>query len=309
MRLESPSISNETVADFPVASVDHAPTFHLDGPTRALDRRVNAFRADIADISLAGTLFAPHYAAPMLRNCSASSVMMRSAPADTSEAVSQLLAGEGFALLDILGDWAWGYSVHDHYVGYVEAAALGVRFIPTHRVIARTALVFAGNSIKAPMIARLPFGALISGDEQEAFLATDAGFVHGRHVCGVEHRVSDPVTIAELLIGMPYLWGGRGAGGIDCSGLVQVALAAAGIPCPRDTDQIRTQCGRDIPEDATLRRGDIISFPGHVGLMVDGERLIHANAHWMAVTIEPLADVVARLAPNHDRPILARRRL
>jgi cell wall-associated NlpC family hydrolase len=223
--------------------------------------------------------------------------------------VSQLLGGEGFALLDILGDWAWGYSVHDHYVGYIEAAALGPPIVPTHRITAREALVFAEASIKSPKLATLPFGALVGGDEQGSFLTTDAGFVHRRHVGRIDQLASDPVAVAEQLIGMPYLWGGRGADGIDCSGLVQIALAAAGMSCPRDTDQIRAQCGRDIPEDAPLRRGDVISFPGHVGLMVDAERLIHANAHWMAVTIEPLADVVARLAPNHDRPILARRRL
>jgi hypothetical protein len=309
MRLESPSISNEAVADFSVAPVDRVATFHLDGPTRKLDRRVHAFRPDIADVSLAGTLFAPHYAAPMARGCHSSAVMMRSAPDSASEAVSQLLAGEGFALLDILGDWAWGYSIHDHYVGYVEAAALGASITPTHRITARDALIFAEASIKAPVLATLPFGAWVKGEEQGLFLATDAGFVHRRHVGRADLPVSDPVTIAERLIDMPYLWGGRGAGGIDCSGLVQVALGAAGIPCPRDTDQIRAQCGRDIPDSAPSRRGDIISFPGHVGLMVDDERLIHANAHWMAVTVEPLADVVARLAQNHDRPILARRRL
>jgi cell wall-associated NlpC family hydrolase len=115
--------------------------------------------------------------------------------------------------------------------------------------------------------------------------------------------------VAESLIGMPYLWGGRGDGGVDCSGLVQIALAAKGIATPRDTDQQRTQIGHALPDEARLRRGDVIFFPGHVGLMVDEDRLVHANAHWMAVTIEPLAEVVARLAPHHDRPILARRRL
>ena len=96
---------------------------------------------------------------------------------------------------------------------------------------------------------------------------------------------------------------------MDCSGLVQIALAATGVAAPRDTDMQRESLGDKLPEEARLRRGDIVNFPGHVGLMVDENQLIHANAHWMKVVIEPLADVVARLAPNHDRPILSRRRI
>ena len=118
-----------------------------------------------------------------------------------------------------------------------------------------------------------------------------------------------PVAVAEAFLGAPYRWGGRGGAGIDCSGLVQVALGACGIAVTGDTDMQREAPGDLLPVEARLLRGDIVHFPGHVGLMVDEERLIHANAHWMAVIIEPLADVVARLTPKYDRPILCRRRI
>lgn len=309
MSLESPSICKKTEADAADVADSHVATFHLDGPTRILDRRTHAYRKDIADVALAGTLFAPHYAAPMLRQCRIASTMIRNAANHGAEAVSQLLCGEQFAVLDLAADWAWGYSVHDHYVGYVETDGLGAPTAPSHAIAVREALVFSEPSIKSAVRGILPFGARVAAREDRLFFAIDGGFLHQRHVRPVSARAVDPVATAELFLGAPYLWGGRGAGGIDCSGLVQVAMAASGIPVPRDTDQQRTYPCSDVPADEALRRCDIAHFPGHVGLMVDETRLIHANAHWMAVVIEPLADVVARLALNHDRPILARRRL
>jgi len=308
MPSENPSTSRKYAADPALGARPPAASFHLDGPTRRLDPRVHAYRRDIADVALAGTLFAPHYAAPM-PSMAGSIAMMCNAAGRDAEAVSQILPGEEFAILDLAGGWAWGFSRQDHYVGYVDSSLLVPVIAPTHRVHVRDALLFAGPSIKSPMRGRLPFGARIAGDMQDGFLATDTGFIHARHVAPVDEHVNDPVAVAELLIGSPYLWGGRGGDGIDCSGLVQVALAACGIEAPRDTDMQRETLGTELADKAPLRRGDMISFPGHIGLMVDEHRLIHANAYWMSVVIEPLADVVARLAPHHDRPILSRRRL
>lgn len=308
MPSENPSTSRNWGADSALNQTPPVSTFNLDGPTRAIDRRIHAFRPDIADVALAGTLFAPHYAAPMPR-AAAAAAFMRSAPSASAEAVSQLLPGEGFAALEITAGWAWGYSLHDHYVGYIEVAHLCDPVAPTHRVSVREALIFSEASIKAPIAGTRPIGSRLCGAVEGNFLKIDGGFVHMRHVAPVDDLAADPVAVAELCLGMPYLWGGRGGDGIDCSGLVQIALAAAGHSAPRDTDMQRQEIGFALDEHAPLRRGDIVSFPGHVGLMVDEERLIHANAHWMAVVIEPLADVVARLKPNHDRPILSRRRL
>ena len=234
---------------------------------------------------------------------------MHSAPSGDAPATSQLLHGEGFALIDKAGGWAWGRCLHDNYVGYLRADALGPMKTPTHRVTAPLALVFANPDIKAPVVKTLAIGAQIAGDEEDGFLRIDEGYIHRRHVAPLDSYEPDPVAIAERLIGSPYRWGGRGGGGIDCSGLIQRALELAGKPAPRDSDMQRDQLGDPIGEDVPLRRGDLVFFPGHVGMMVDGDRLIHANAYWMATVIEPLADVVARLKPAHASPISARRRI
>ena len=286
-----------------------AKRFRLDGPTRQVDRRVNALRADIADIALAGEIFAPHYARPLPRGCVVSSEMVRDAPDASARATSELLMGEAFDLIDTSGGWAWGSCGHDRYVGYLPATALGEPIAASHIVTARAALVFAEADIKAPVVARWPMGARFAGTALGAFLRVDAGFVHDRHVASIAAPAAVPVAIAEQLLGAPYLWGGRSGEGLDCSGLVQLALGLCGIPAPRDSDQQRATLGMALADDAALARGDLVFFPGHVGLMADAERIVHANAHAMAVTIEPLSDVVARLAKDHPRPILARRRL
>jgi cell wall-associated NlpC family hydrolase len=281
--------------------------FALDGPTRHPDRRTHAYRNDIADIALAGQVFAPHYAAAIRDAVTAEAVMVRAAPDASAVAVSQLVRGEGFDVLDVAGDWAWGACGHDGYVGYVPCAALGSAIEPAHRVIAPAAPLFAAADIKSPVLATWPIGACFIGDPVGDFVAAGEGFVHRRHAAPIGTAEPDPVKVAERLIGQPYLWGGRGAGGIDCSGLVQVALGLCGIAAPRDSDLQRESLGEELADGVALRRGDLIFFPGHVGLMTDGERLIHANAFAMAVTIEPLTDVAARI--DAAAPILARRRL
>ncbi|MDB5690661.1 MAG: hypothetical protein JWL91_2537, partial [Sphingomonas bacterium] len=171
------------------------------------------------------------------------------------------------------------------------------------------ALVFAAPDIKSAVVCRLPMGARLRGEPAGDFLACAGGFVHARHLGRLPAAEPDPVAVAERLIGAPYLWGGRGAGGIDCSGLVQLALGLCGHAAPRDTDLQRNQIGRELAAGEILHRGDLIFFPGHVGMMIDETRMIHANAFWMAVTVEPLADIVARLAGTSADPILSRRRL
>lgn len=283
--------------------------FRLTGPTQPLDPRINAYRNDLADIELAGRRFAPHYVRAQRAACVARSAMILAHPADTGPAISQLLHGEAFALLDQSGGWAWGRCGPDGYVGYVPEEALGAPTIVSHIVSAPLALLFAGPNIKDRVVDELPFGARLSGTAAGAFLQLADGFVHRRHVRSVNRAEADHVVVAERLLGMPYRWGGRGGGGIDCSGLVQVALTAAGHACPRDSDQQRDMLGHELPADAALERGDLLFFPGHVGIMVDGERMIHANAWWMAVTVEPLRDVIARLSETHAEPVLARRRI
>jgi cell wall-associated NlpC family hydrolase len=261
----------------------------------------------VADIALAGILFGPHYVAPSRCHLIAASTPILDAPSVSARAVSQLVRGEAFDVLDIVAGWAWGRCGHDSYVGYLPADGLGRMPEPSHRVAVPTALVFAAPDIKAPVLERWPIGARFVGRESGAFLETEAGFVHARHALPLDAR-RDLLATATALIGQPYLWGGRGGGGIDCSGLVQVACDFAGVACPRDSDMQREELGEPIPRDEPARAGNIVFFPGHVGLMLDETRLIHANAFAMAVTIEPLVDVVARL-DQEPAPLLARRRL
>jgi len=262
----------------------------------------------LAELSLAGKVVVPRYVTPVLRQPSLASVALRSAPSENAEAVSELLMGEDFWLLDASGGWAWGHCGQDGYVGYLPEDALAAPGpAPSHVVSAIAALVFAGPDIKSPVVASWPAGARIAGTIEGDFLATSAGYVHCRHVRPLDPPISDPVAIAEALRGVPYRWGGRSGDGIDCSGLVQLALAAAGIAAPRDSDQQRA-LGHAVEPGAPLERGDLVFFPGHVGMMADGERLVHANAYWMTVTIEPLATVAQR-HPAHPRAVIAIRRL
>lgn len=284
--------------------------FHLDGRSVKLDRRVNAVRGDLADFSLAGVLFAPHYAKAESMHCLGAATFLREAGSAVAVASSQLLPGETFHLLDVTGGWAWGFCDHDGYVGYVERAALGVGALAaTHHVTARSAPVFAAPDIKSPVRESLPAGSRIAGAVEGDFILTEAGAVHSRHVLPVGDFEDDWVAAAERQIGQPYVWGGRGAGGIDCSGLVQLALGLSGVKVPRDSDLQRESIGDPLREDAPLQRGDVIFFPGHVGIMADAHNLLHANAYWMTTLTEPLADVIARLKATHDQPVLARQRV
>jgi hypothetical protein len=261
----------------------------------------------VVDIGLASMLLAPHYAAPSRCRTTAPSTILFAAPSFEARAVSQLVMGEEFDVVDIVSGWAWGRCVHDDYVGYLPAGLIGHRATPTHRIAVPTALVFESPDIKAPVVAHWPIGVRFEAEESGAFLKTMAGYVHQRHAAPIDSR-RDMLATATALIGQPYLWGGRGGGGIDCSGLVQVACDFAGIACPRDSDMQRESLGLLLAPDEPARAGDIVFFPGHVGLMLDEARLIHANAFAMAVTIEPLVDVVARLH-QEPAPILARRRI
>ncbi|WP_088184339.1 C40 family peptidase [Sphingobium sp. Z007] len=283
--------------------------FELDGRSVALDRRIHAARGDLADLSLAGVLFSAHYARAVPLTCVAAGTAVTSAPTPTAEAVSELLRGETFHALDVMTDWAWGFCGHDGYVGYIRRDALDVAETPSHRIIVESAPLFSAADIKSPIADYWPGGALFSGEVQGGFVACAEGYIHVRHAEPIDTRPDDWVCVAERYLGQPYVWGGRGHRGIDCSGLVQAALGQAGISAPRDTDLQCEGIGMPIDGDAALQRGDLIFFPGHVGIMTDAKTLLHANAHWMAVVKEPLADVVARLADAHAQPIIARRRI
>ncbi|MCG6122712.1 MAG: C40 family peptidase [Microvirga sp.] len=278
--------------------------------------RLTPARPDLAAGSLRGTVDAPRYAEPRPMRVLAPVAALRREPRPDAALDTQLLAGEPFDVFDEDGEgFAWGQSGRDGYVGYVSREALGpAEPAPTHRVAALSTPVYPGPSLKLPTETFLPLGAevaLVSEDKGYARLA-GGGFVHAGHLAPRESVEPDFVSVAERFLHAPYLWGGRTVRGLDCSGLVQIALLSAGIAAPRDADMQETTLGRALPVDETrsdLRRGDLVFWKGHVAIMLDAARMIHANGHHMAVAIEPLEDARARILANSFGPITSVRRL
>lgn len=229
---------------------------------------------------------------------------------DAARRDTQLLFGERFEVLEEADGLCWGQSAADGYVGHVPAAALGPDGLaPSHRVAVPLAHLYPDPDIKAPPLMALPMGAVLAVTAQGArFHETAGGFVLSRHLVAADHRAPDPVSVAERFLHAPYLWGGRSVMGLDCSGLIQLAAMAAGLPAPRDSD-MQEAMGAPLAPDAPLRRGDLVFWAGHVGWMLDAGRLLHANAHHMQVVAEKLAVAVARIAAAGAGGVTHRRRL
>ena len=262
-------------------------SFALTGPSVTLDPRIHAWRNDIADIALAGRLFAPHYAKPLPRSCGLIARPVYDSPSDTADAVTELLPGEGFAVLDITSGWAWGYCTADHRVGYIEAIELADPLPVTHVVVEANAPIHAGADPMAPMLSHLPMGSRLSGHVQGALLAIESGFVPLSYLHEVDEFETCSATVAQRLLGAPWRAGGRSCHGIDCAGLVQLSLQLCGIPCPRDIDMQRA-LGEPVPAGSRPMRGDIVFCGGVVGIMLDDQLVIHVSETLGRVTVEPL---------------------
>jgi NlpC/P60 family/Bacterial dipeptidyl-peptidase Sh3 domain len=294
-----------------LASPPQRKIYKLSGHSIEGDPRTTPIRGDLADIKLAGKLFAPHYAVPMLRTGIAPVTEIHAEPHLSAMPVSALMHGEEFAVLDVAGEWAWGYCLHDDYLGYLRFADLGDDFTATHVVSAPSTLLVATPSIKAPVLARYPMGAqIVCGEPSECgkFLACEGGWIPRVHLSEPGKVEGNPADLAEKLIGVPYSWGGRSGDALDCSGLVQLVFGLKGIKAPRDADMQQAGFGEELGADVALQRGDLVFFPGHVGMMLDEANLIHANGAAMAVSVEPLAEAAKRFA-EHELAVLARKRV
>jgi cell wall-associated NlpC family hydrolase len=271
------------------------------------DRRINPWREDLAAEELRGMIEAPRYTEGETQRVVVGRAPLRREPRDDAGLDTEAVFGEAIRVLDRADGWCWVQLERDRYVGYMPASALGDgAAVTTHRVTALATFLYPRPDIKAPPRLSLPLGselAVVRHDERFAELAS-GGFVIGRHIAERARHARDFVDVAERFIGVPYLWGGRTHCGLDCSGLVQSALAAAGLACPRDSDQQEAALGTAVLVPETLEgleRGDLVFWPGHVGIMVDGVMLLHANAHHMAVAVEPLKVAAARIARSGDR--------
>jgi cell wall-associated NlpC family hydrolase len=270
--------------------------------TPAPDRRRNAYRADLAAEALRGTVAAPRYAAGEARQVVDAAVPLRAAPDAQARWATQVLFGEHVVLYEERGGWAWVQLAGDGYVGYLPGSALSQRVeAPTHWVRALSTWLYARPDFKSPPSLSLSMNAAVRVVEMDAAFArlVDGRFVPAPHIAEHDCRAPDFVAVAESLLGVPYLWGGKTRLGVDCSGLLQLAIHASGQPCPRDSDMQLAEVGVRAPvgDDLSgLARGDLVFWSGHVGIMLDPVRLLHANAHHMAVAVEPLPVAAQRIA-------------
>lgn len=286
--------------------------------TANLDPTLHPYRPDLAAASLKGRVEAPRFVEGVRRQARRGIVPVRATPGETGPQTTELLYGEVFTVFEEADGWCWGQSETDGYVGYArEEGFAGTVVPPTHRVAALRAFIYPKPDMKTPPAKAVSLGALIAvagADGRYLQLVEDgapAGWIHEATIRPFAARDADAAATALRFLGVPYLWGGRSSLGIDCSGLMQIALAQAGVSIDRDTRiQVRT-AGSLAGESAEtgLKRGDLIFFPGHVGMMLDAEAMVHATAHVMAVTVEPMRDVAMRTLKSDGRGVVAVRRI
>jgi cell wall-associated NlpC family hydrolase len=264
----------------------------------ARDPRLTPARPDLAAGHLRGQVEAARFADGIEQEVIAGLAPLRAAPSHGAPLLTEALMGERVTIYETDEDgWAWGQLAADSYVGYLPAAALlapGPQ--PTHKVAALRTIMFPGPSIKLPPMEALPLGARIAVVRSDKSFAVTAsgGCIPSRHVVPLAHVEADFVAVAERFVGTPYLWGGKSSLGLDCSGLVQIALTAAGVTCPRDSDMQEAALGKPA-KLSELQRGDLMFWKGHVAIARDRDTLLHANAFHLAVAIEPLAEALSRI--------------
>ena len=283
--------------------------------TSTFDRRFTPARPDLAAERLRGVIDAPRYVAARVMRVVDDCAPVSPEPRRDVSIDTQALHGERVDVYELDAEgWAWGQLRRDAYVGYMPAECLrDDASAPTHRVAVPRAHIYPVPNMKSPPIGALPFNAEVTaGAPNGEFLPVDnIGFVWRAHLVERDSFETDFVAVAERFLHAPYLWGGKTISGIDCSGLVQTALAACGRSVPRDTDVMEAFFqSRVEPTDALygLRRGDLVFWKGHVGVMRDASELLHANGHFMQVTSEPLRVARDRIIAKGAGPIASIRR-
>jgi cell wall-associated NlpC family hydrolase len=265
------------------------------------DPRLTPARGDLAAKYLEGKVAAGRFVTGEEFEIADSLAALRATPSSDASLLTQALKGEHVTIYDRNGEgFAWGQLLSDGYVGWLPDAALAKPSVaPTHKITALRTFAFPGPSIKLPPLETLPLGAKVSvAREDGVFAVTREGWYLPRSHVGLIDAIEDDfVAVAERFVGTPYLWGGKSSLGIDCSGLVQVALNAAGTGCPRDSDMQQDGLGRalDASETKKLQRGDLIFWKGHVAIVRDRTTMVHANAHHMATVVEPIEPAIARI--------------
>jgi len=280
-----------------------------------MDRRSLWSNGVVAHSSLKGKVTAERFSDGQMHRVTAppAAAICKSPSGDRDR---ELLWGQAFNVLGTDKDWAFGYALHDGYAGYVDVSALSPFIAPaTHRVSVRQTMALAAPDFKATKAEHVPLSlgsevCVTTTNDKWATInsAPNDLYVPVKHLTPLDNKELDPVAVAERLMGAPYVWGGNSSFGIDCSGLVQIACRACGIPCPGDSDQQRDGLGHTLDPGTPPKRGDLLFWKGHVGWVSDPDTLLHANAYSMSVIYEPLQAAIKRIADQGD-PILRHARL
>jgi cell wall-associated NlpC family hydrolase len=283
-------------------------------PPAPFDRRLTPARADLAAEHLRGLVDAPRYAQGRGMRIIAASAPLRRSPQADAPLETEALHGESVTVYDEQDGWAWAQLERDQYVGYLPSAALGAPSAPTHRVAALRTHAYPGPAIKLPPRMALSLGVQLTivGHEGDFAVCEDGLYVWSRSLTERSAHEPDIVAVAELFLETPYLWGGRTSEGVDCSGLVQTALTAAGVASPRDSDVMEAVLGEPVAIDdpnAPLVRGDLVFWKGHVGIMRDPATLLHASGWHMKTVSEPLKQARDRIAASGGGKVTSVRRL
>ena len=275
-----------------------------------LDPRLNAFRPDLADKRLIGQLEAARFTSAMPAQINVSVASLHKQPRPDATQLTQALYGEICQVFERANGWAWIQLLEDQYVGYVPESALSefvVGLDTWFRVGEVSTWLFAEANLKAQpaQVLYLNSHVCVTETKDSYSCLTPKGAVYSAHLKGEGQYHQDFVAVAERFLNVPYYWGGKTHAGLDCSGLAQISLQASGIRAPRDSDLQEKNLGAIVKDHSKLKRGDLIFWPGHMGIMQSATQLIHANGHHMKVTSDLLQDVIAR----SDRPISSIKRL
>ncbi|MEO0402530.1 MAG: NlpC/P60 family protein [Pseudomonadota bacterium] len=222
----------------------------------------------------------------------------------------QLLCGAAVTVLGEDDTHAYVRADQDGYIGFVPARAVGAMQNATHYVTTPGAHAYRRASIKTPETAALSHGAVLTARAQsDDFIETHLGHVPKAQLGMYPGPVADPTDTARMFLGTPYLWGGNTRAGIDCSGLIQIALLRSGQTCPGDSDQQENETGDALHADSEYTKNDLLFWKGHVALITGSETMIHANAFHMSVVEEPIGPALARIQDTGGGDVTSHKRL